>query len=144
MAAARGAESLAAAVDQGWELSSLYLGLAGMAFALQEICGMLADPSAGRAARRALDLVRSRFDGERWADQFELLGGNAGVALGAARAGDLDLALLAVTPYLATAEPTQAACAGRYVPEFRHGSTTSPTARSASSMPWRPWARGRP
>ena len=78
-------------MDQEWELSSLYFGLAGMAFALPAVHDMLGDRGAGQAAARALDLVRSRFDGERWADQFELLGGNAGIALGAARAGDLDL-----------------------------------------------------
>jgi hypothetical protein len=37
---------------------------------------------------------------------FELLGGNAGIGLGALYAGDIDLALLAVTPYLAAADPT--------------------------------------
>ncbi len=105
-AAARGALTIAAAVDQEWELSSLYLGLAGMAFALRAVHDTLGDRAAGQAAARALDLVRSRFDGERWGDQFELLGGNAGIALGAARAGDLDLAVMAVTPYLATAEST--------------------------------------
>ena len=105
-AAARGARTLAAAVTREWPLSSLYFGLAGLAFALREVGGMLGDRQAARAAVSALDLVRSRFDGQRWADQFELLGGNAGIALGAARAGDLDLAVLAVTPYLAAAEPT--------------------------------------
>lgn len=107
VAAVRGARAVAAAVDQEWELSSLYLGLAGMAFALRAAAGMLGEPAAGLAADRALHLVRSRFDGERWADQFELIGGNAGIALAAAGAGDLDLAVLAVTPYLATAEPTR-------------------------------------
>lgn len=105
-AAARGAQSIAAAVDREWELSSLYFGLAGMAFALHAVHGVLGDRAAGQAAARALTLVRARFDGERWADQFELMGGNAGIALAAAAAGDLDLAVLAVTPYLATAEPT--------------------------------------
>ena len=105
-AAARGARTIVAAVGQEWGLSSLYLGLAGMAFALRAVHDMLGDRSAGLAAVRALDLVRSRFDGERWGDQFELLGGNAGIALGAARAGGPDLAVLAVTPYLAAAEPT--------------------------------------
>jgi len=105
-AAERGARSVATAVGEGWELSSLYLGLAGMAFTLRAVHSLLGDRSADRAAARALDLVRSRFDGERWGDQFELLGGNAGIALGAARAGDLDLAVLAVTPYLSTAEVT--------------------------------------
>lgn len=92
--------------DEGWELSSLYLGLAGRAFVLSMVGDMLGDRAAAGAAARALDVVRSRFDGERWSDQFELLAGNAGIALGAARAGDLDLAVMAVTPYLATAEPT--------------------------------------
>jgi hypothetical protein len=105
-AAERGARSIAAAVDERWQWSSLYLGLAGMAFALRAIHCLLGDRSADQAADRALDLVRSRFDGERWGDQFELLGGNAGIALGAARAGDLDLAVLALTPYLRSAEPT--------------------------------------
>jgi len=77
-----------------------------MAFVLRAVCDVLGEDRAGQAAARALDLVRSRFDGERWPDQFELLGGNAGIALGAARAGDLDLAVLALTPYLATAEAT--------------------------------------
>ena len=105
-AAARGAQSVITAVDQQWEQSSLYFGLAGMAFALRAVHDMLGDRAAGQASARALGLVRSRFDGERWADEFELLGGNAGIALAAAAAGDLDLAVLAVTPYLATAEPT--------------------------------------
>jgi Lanthionine synthetase C-like protein len=105
-AAVRGARTIADAVAQEWPLSSLYFGLAGMAFALRAVGDMLGDRPSGQAAARALDLVRSRFDGQRWAGQFELLGGNAGIALGAARAGDLDLAVLAVTPYLATAEPT--------------------------------------
>jgi hypothetical protein len=37
---------------------------------------------------------------------FELLAGNAGIALGALQAGDTGLALLAVEPYLLTADPT--------------------------------------
>ena len=106
-AAQRGARAIAVAGDQGWPLSSMYFGLAGMAFALNAVGDLLGDSAAGIAARRALDLVRSRFDGERWADQFELLGGNAGIALAALAAGDIDLAVLAVTPYLATAEPTE-------------------------------------
>jgi hypothetical protein len=106
VAAARGAEAVAAAVDLAWDLSSLYSGLTGMAFALRVAGEMLGEPAMGQAADRAINLVRSRFDGQRWADQFELLGGNAGIALGAAHSGDLDLAVLAVTPYLTTAEPT--------------------------------------
>jgi hypothetical protein len=53
-----------------------------------------------------LNRVRARFDGRRWGDMFELLYGNAGIALGALHAGDLDLAVLAVEPYLDTADPT--------------------------------------
>jgi hypothetical protein len=48
--------------------------------------------------------VRSRFDGRRWDEMFELLFGNAGIALGAPHAGDLDLAVLAVEPDLDTAD----------------------------------------
>jgi Lanthionine synthetase C-like protein len=106
VAALSGARAVAAAVDREWEHSSLYMGLAGMAFALRAAAGMLGERAADLAAARALDLVRSRFDGQRWGSQFELLGGNAGIALAAASAGDLDLAVLAVTPYLAAAEPT--------------------------------------
>lgn len=77
-----------------------------MAFALRVVENLLGDSGAGAAADLALQIVRSGFDGERWSDQFELLGGNAGIALGALAAGDPDLALLAVRPYLRTAEPT--------------------------------------
>jgi hypothetical protein len=105
-AAELGARSVAAAAGEGWELSSLSLGLAGMAFALREVHRLLGNSSADQAAVRALHIVRSRFDGERWSDQFELLHGNAGIALAAWRAGDLDLAVMAVTPYLRRAEAT--------------------------------------
>jgi hypothetical protein len=37
---------------------------------------------------------------------FELLAGNAGIGLAALQAGDLDLAVAAVTPYLRTADRT--------------------------------------
>jgi hypothetical protein len=85
VAAVRGARAIEAAVDQPWELSSLYFGLAGMAFALRSAAGMLGERAADRAAARGLDLVRARFDGQRWADQFELLGGNAGDSAGGRR-----------------------------------------------------------
>jgi hypothetical protein len=104
-AALRGSRAIAAAVD-GWDISSLYFGLTGMAFALRSVGELLGDAAADRAADHALEIVRSRFDGERWGDQFELLGGNAGVALGALAAGDPGLAVPAVTPYLRTGEPT--------------------------------------
>jgi hypothetical protein len=81
------------------EDASLYGGLAGVAVAMHAL---------GRpdAARQALDLVRGRFDGQRWSDMFELLFGNAGIGLGALSIGDLELAVLAVTPYLETADET--------------------------------------
>ena len=104
-AAVRGAAAIAAAADDE-ENCSLYFGLAGMAAALQAVHTRLGPSSAGAAARRALDQVRSRFDGQRWSSMFELLGGNAGIALGALHAGDLELAVLAAEPYLRTADPT--------------------------------------
>lgn len=104
-AAVRGARGIAAAVADT-NHCSLYLGLAGMAVALRAVDDLLGDSSAATAADQCLELIRSRFDGERWSDQFELLGGNAGIALGALAADDPDLAILAVTPYLRTAETT--------------------------------------
>jgi lantibiotic modifying enzyme len=97
-AAVRAAATVAAAVDD-WDYDGFYVGLTGMAFALHAVASV-------EGAARALDRVRSRFDGQRWSEQFELLFGNAGIALGALAVGDLDLAELAVTPYLTTAEPT--------------------------------------
>lgn len=104
-AAVRGARAIAAAVDEV-DHCSLYFGLTGMAVALHAVDDLLDDPAAAAAADHALELVRSRFDGERWSDQFELLGGNAGIALGALAVGRPDLAVLAVMPYVRTAEPT--------------------------------------
>jgi Lanthionine synthetase C-like protein len=104
-AAIRGARALANKVDE-IEHCSLYFGLTGVAVALHAVRDRLDDDASGAAAGRALQLVRARFDGERWGDQFELLGGNAGIALGALSAGDADLAQQAVEPYLRTAERT--------------------------------------
>jgi hypothetical protein len=87
---------------------SLYFGLTGVAFALHAVGEHLDDPAAAAASRRALDRVRAAFDGERWSGAFELLGGNAGIALGALRMGDTELAVLAAEPYLRRAEPTGA------------------------------------
>ncbi|MFG1991653.1 lanthionine synthetase LanC family protein [Actinoplanes sp. NPDC048988] len=100
-AALRGAAALAEVDD-----CSLYFGLTGTAVAQRAVHRLLGDSSAGRAADRALRLVRSRFDGERWGPMFELLFGNAGIALGALHAGDPELAVLAAAPYLDTADPT--------------------------------------
>ncbi len=104
-AALRGARAIAEEVAS-WDISSLYFGLAGMAVALHAVDDVLGDPPSAAASVSARKSVRSRFDGERWADQFELLGGNAGIALGAMAVGDADLALMAVTPYTRTAETT--------------------------------------
>jgi lantibiotic modifying enzyme len=100
-----GSRSIGSSVET-WEHCSLYFGLTGMAVALQEVHEMLGDSLARTNSQRALELVNDRFDGERWSDQFELLGGNAGVALGSLRVGDLDLALKAVEPYVVRAEET--------------------------------------
>jgi hypothetical protein len=94
-AAVRGARGVADAVDD-WEQSSLYTGVAGMAVALRGVHRVLGDTAAGAAAERVLDVLRSRYDGAGWNDYFELIVGNAGIALAALECGDLDLALLAV------------------------------------------------
>lgn len=97
-AVAAGVDKLIASVDDS-EDSSLYFGLAGVAAALR---------SLGRsdAANQALARVRDRFDGQRQSPMFELFGGNAGIGLGALHAGDVDLAVAAVSPYLTTADRT--------------------------------------
>ncbi|MER7028835.1 MULTISPECIES: lanthionine synthetase LanC family protein [Streptomyces] len=104
-AALRAARSVSAAVgDQ--ENNSLYFGLTGMALALRAVHDVLGAPDG--AAVRALDLVRARFDGARWGDWFDLLGGNAGIGLGALAMGETELAVRAMQPYLRTAEQTPA------------------------------------
>ncbi|MEJ8671680.1 lanthionine synthetase LanC family protein [Streptomyces sp. MS1.AVA.1] len=65
-AAVRAARGLADSVES-WEDDSLYFGRTGMALALRAVHDDLGDTAAGTAADRALDLVRSRFDGTRWA-----------------------------------------------------------------------------
>ncbi|MGW6013126.1 lanthionine synthetase LanC family protein [Streptomyces sp. NPDC055210] len=105
--ALRGARGVAAAVDD-WEDSGLYAGVAGMAVALRGVHRVLGDAAAGTAADRALDVLRSRYDGAAWNDWYELISGNAGIALAALECGDLDLALLAVDRYTRTAESTGA------------------------------------
>jgi Lanthionine synthetase C-like protein len=97
-AVAQGADALSAQVD-GIEGSSLYFGLVGVAVALRTL-------GQHAAADRALNRVRSRFDGQRWNEMLELFTGNAGIGLGALHAGDLELAVTAVTPYLTTADRT--------------------------------------
>jgi hypothetical protein len=97
-AVARGVDALSSRAD-GLEDSSLYFGLTGVAVALRAV-------GRDAAADRALNRVRHRFDGQRWNRMFELLMGNAGIGLGALHAGDLDLAVTAVTPYLTAADRT--------------------------------------
>ncbi|MCU8594167.1 MULTISPECIES: lanthionine synthetase LanC family protein [Streptomyces] len=104
-AALRAARELAARVDD-LDDDSLYFGRTGLALVLRAVQEELGDPAAGAAADRALALVRSRFDGTRWGSLFELMGGNAGIGLGALLTGDPDLAVLALEPYLRTAEQT--------------------------------------
>ena len=97
--------SIAAAIPSV-DHASLYFGLTGIALTLCAIDAALDDPQARAAASQALALVRSQFDGMRWNSDFELMAGNAGIALGALACGDEELALLAVTPYVRTAEET--------------------------------------
>ncbi|MFC6706007.1 lanthionine synthetase LanC family protein [Flexivirga alba] len=94
----RGLDILSAQVDHVDD-ASLYFGLAGMAFCLHQL---------GRhgAADQALRRVRDKFDGVRWNTMFELLMGNAGIGLGALHAGDVDLAIQAVLPYVEKADRT--------------------------------------
>jgi lantibiotic modifying enzyme len=90
-AAIRGGRGIADAVER-WDHSGLYFGLTGMAFALQSLAAEYAVEELRQSARRALDHVRSRFDGVRWSAQVELL---AGIALGALAMGEVDLAVTA-------------------------------------------------
>ena len=106
-AALRGARSIAEAVPS-CDADGLYTGLAGMAYALRAVERLTGDAASGAAADHALERVKARLDPEtgRWNEMFELFFGNAGIGLGALAAGDEELALLAVTPYLHTADPT--------------------------------------
>lgn len=106
-AAIEASHELAVALKRSHD-SSLYFGVTGIAVALGAVHQTLGDASAGANATHALRLVRDRFDGEGWGDRYELLAGNAGIALGALHLGDLDLAVMAAAPYLTTAEKTGA------------------------------------
>ncbi|WP_053850486.1 lanthionine synthetase LanC family protein [Streptomyces sp. NRRL B-24085] len=103
--ALRAGRGVAAAVD-GHEDDSLYFGRSGMALVLHTLGDELDDSACARAAERAMDLVRAHFDGERWGELFELMGGNGGIGLAALKVGDPGFAVLAVEPYLRTAEKT--------------------------------------
>jgi len=109
--AERGMSGLARSLDACYAPgdAGLYGGASGMAFALQAAADW-ADPAVaalGRAAAaRAMEGVRSGFDGERWDGFTDLLIGNAGIALAALAMGDVELAETAVVPFLRTAEVT--------------------------------------
>lgn len=106
-AALRAARSLTVAVEECRD-DSLYFGRTGMALVLRAVHRELGDSAAGAAADRAMARVRSGFDGTRWGELFELMGGNAGIGLGALAVGDAELAVLALEPYARTAEETAA------------------------------------
>jgi lantibiotic modifying enzyme len=99
--------ALPSSIDEASDFS-LHFGLTGVAYALHVIGSSLNDPASSAASRRALDRVRAAFDGDGWGPLFELMGGNAGIALGALHMGDPELAVMAVEPYLRRAEPTAA------------------------------------
>lgn len=105
--ALRAGRDLAAAVD-GQEDDSLYFGRAGLALVLHTLHTEFGDTASGAAADRALALVRSRFDGERWGELFELMGGNGGIGLTALALGDPEFAVRAMEPYARAAEETPA------------------------------------
>ncbi|MFF8974772.1 lanthionine synthetase LanC family protein [Streptomyces sp. NPDC014995] len=117
-AALRAARSLVVAVEECGD-DSLYFGRTGMALVLRAVHRELGDGAAGAAAGRALARVRSRFDGTRWGELFELMGGNAGIGLGALALGDPELAVLALEPYARTAEATAAGVQWAHRPGVR-------------------------
>lgn len=102
-----GARAVAAAVESATDCS-LYFGLTGMAFALRATGTMLDTREFEPAVTSAVGKVRASCQDGRWGDFFELLGGNAGIALGALALGEPDLAVTAVEHYRRTAEPTAA------------------------------------
>ncbi|GIG68140.1 lanthionine synthetase LanC family protein [Phytomonospora endophytica] len=103
-AAVRAARTVAAGLDT--EEYSLYTGIAGSAVVLRAVADLLDDKDAAIAAARVPDLLRGAFDGSRWGEYYDLLLGNAGIALAALDGDDVELAVAAVEPYLADAEET--------------------------------------
>ena len=126
----RAARGLVDSVDGSGD-DALYFGRTGMALALRAVQDDLGDTAAGAAADRALELVRSRFDGTRWGELLELMGGTAGIGLGAFVAGDAELAALAVEPYLQNAEQTPAGV------QWAHRPGTSADAKALPGKPGR-------
>lgn len=105
--ALRGARQVAvdAAESDNW---SLYIGVTGMAVALHAVSDVLGAEWAGAAARRAMDRVRAARDGDHWNEFYEVIAGNAGIALGALAVGDVDIAEQAVARFLKYPEKTTA------------------------------------
>lgn len=103
-AAVRGARELAAA-----ELDdcSLYAGAAGVAVALAGVADVLDERWTRGAADTAWARVRDGLDGDHWDDYWDLLSGNAGIAMAALRLGDVDLAERAMAYYASHAEKTE-------------------------------------
>jgi hypothetical protein len=91
---------------RGWGNASLYMGTTGIAWALHSLGTTVGTEPERAAARDLLASVRRAFDGERWGAAFDLIGGNAGIGLGALAMGDVELAETAVEPYLRRAETT--------------------------------------
>jgi len=104
-AALSGARWLASMVE-GWEYPGVYVGLTGIAFTLKAVRDLLGDEEAGLAAGRAMERVRARLEGPEWEDDFDMMTGNGGIAMGALHFGDRELALRAAEPHLAGAIPT--------------------------------------
>lgn len=115
-AALRVARGLATAVVDVAD-DSLYFGRTGIALVLRAVHDQLGDAASGTAAERALETVAARFDGTRWGELFELMGGNAGIGLGALACGAPELAVQALEPYARTAEPTAAGVNWAHRPE---------------------------
>jgi hypothetical protein len=104
-AAIRGARAVLS-MDARWEHPSLYFGTAGHGVAVHSIGSALGDERLARAGAELLHDLHGRFDGDGWSEMLELIGGNAGIALGALHVGDVELARMAVALYVHTAEHT--------------------------------------
>lgn len=102
--ALRAARGLAATEDD--ENPTLFFGYTGIALVLRHIGERYGEETCAKAAERALDRLRDRFDGRRWTELFDLMSGNAGYALAALAFGDTDLAARALQPYVDEARTT--------------------------------------
>jgi hypothetical protein len=126
---------------RGWENHSLYFGTTGIAWALHSLGTTLGSQAEQAAARDLLASVRRAFGGERWGAAFDLIGGNAGIALGALAMGDLELAETAVEPTCAARRSRRTASPGRTASACARAVITSRTAPWASPTPSPRWVR---